>query len=67
MFAQTEKSPVQAMLDWEAVTLGDPLAVWGYLAATYPAGANQSTVMELTKITRAPDFRKHDELMKVCG
>jgi aminoglycoside phosphotransferase (APT) family kinase protein len=55
---------VQALLDWELATLGDPLADLGYLVATYSDADSEPTVLELSPVTRAPGFPSRAELVE---
>ncbi len=55
---------VQALLDWELATLGDPLADLGYLVATYSDPGSQPTVLELSPVTRAEGFPSRAELVE---
>lgn len=65
MFAPEEQPQIQAVLDWEMATLGDPLADLGYVVATYATPGVQPTVMELTTVTREPDFPKRHDLIEL--
>lgn len=42
MFAPTSPVRVQALLDWELSTIGDPIADLGYLVSTYPETAKDA-------------------------
>lgn len=55
---------MSAILDWEMATLGDPLADLGYFTATYTEQGSQSTVMELTPVTRESDYPTRRELVE---
>ncbi|RJN32488.1 phosphotransferase family protein [Nesterenkonia natronophila] len=60
--AQTPR--VEAVLDWEMATLGDPLADLGYLTATYATAGEAGTVLELTSVTRKEGFHTREELVE---
>lgn len=61
----TPQTPrVEAVLDWEMATLGDPLADLGYMTATYAMAGEASTVLELTSVTRKDGFHTRDELVE---
>lgn len=64
MFAPGRPPRAAAVLDWEMSTLGDPLADLGYLSATYAEPGEDSTVLELTSVTRCPGFHTRDELIE---
>lgn len=55
---------VQAILDWEMATLGDPLADLGYLVATYAEKGSIPTPLELTPVTRGPGFPARGDLIQ---
>jgi aminoglycoside phosphotransferase (APT) family kinase protein len=63
MFSPHARPTVQAVLDWEMATLGDPLADLGYLVATYASSEAQPTVMELTTVTRGEHFPDRAEIV----
>lgn len=63
MFARSEPVRVQAILDWEMATLGDPLADLGYAVATYAAPGARATPLELTPVTRRPGFASRADLV----
>lgn len=65
MFAPEARPRVQAVLDWEMATLGDPLADLGYLVATYASPEATPTVMELTTVTREPGFPTRTDLVEL--
>lgn len=65
MFAPGHQPRVQAVLDWEMATLGDPLADLGYLVATYASKEARPTVMELTTVTRGDHFPNREEIVKL--
>jgi aminoglycoside phosphotransferase (APT) family kinase protein len=62
MFKSSGPARVQAVLDWEMATLGDPLADLGYLTATWAQAGTPGTFMELTSVTALPGFLTRDEL-----
>lgn len=53
---------MSAILDWELATLGDPLADFGYLTATYAVAAGTITPIHLTSVTRQPGYPTRDDL-----
>jgi aminoglycoside phosphotransferase (APT) family kinase protein len=63
MFAPTAPARVEAILDWEMATIGDPLADLGYLTATYATAGAAQTPMELTPVTREPGYPAPEELI----
>ena len=65
MFNQEQEPRVQAVLDWEMATLGDPLADVGYLSATYASPGSTPSIMELTSVTRETGFPTRDELIEL--
>lgn len=65
MFAPEPVPRVQAVLDWEMATLGDPLADLGYLVATYASTEARPTVMELTTVTRDEHFPDREDLIQL--
>ena len=64
MFATERPARVKAVLDWEMATLGDPLADLGYMSATYAEPGEESTVLELTSVTRMSGFHTRDDLIE---
>ncbi len=62
MFRRSGPVRVQAVLDWEMATLGDPLADLGYLTATYAQAGSAGTIMELTGVTAQPGYLTREEL-----
>jgi aminoglycoside phosphotransferase (APT) family kinase protein len=64
MYAPAAPARLNAVLDWEMATIGDPLADLGYLSTLWadrddpPAG-----MFELTGVTRRPGFLSRDELI----
>jgi len=63
MFAPDSPLNVEAVLDWEMATLGDPLADLGYMVATYATADSSPNIMELTTVTRQPGFWGRDDLV----
>lgn len=61
MYAPEAPARVVAILDWEMVTLGDPLADLGYFTATYARPGVAPTPLELTTVTREPGYPEVDE------
>lgn len=55
---------MQAILDWEMATLGDPLADLGYFVATYAEPGAVATPLELTPVTRGDHFPRRRELVE---
>ncbi|MCQ9162803.1 phosphotransferase family protein [Arthrobacter sp. STN4] len=64
MFRRSGPVRVQAVLDWEMATLGDPLADLGYLTATYAQAGSPGTLMELTSVTAQPGYLTREELVE---
>lgn len=62
MFRASGPARVQAVLDWEMATLGDPLADLGYLTATWTEAGTPPTFMDLTPVTALPGFLTRAEL-----
>ncbi|MFF8564602.1 phosphotransferase family protein [Streptomyces albidoflavus] len=62
MFAPQAPARVEAILDWEMATLGDPLADLGYLTATYSEAGTPGTPLELTPVTRWPGYPTRGQL-----
>lgn len=56
MYHPTAPARVQAVLDWEMATLGDPLADLGYLTATYAEPDSAPTPLELSPVTMQVGF-----------
>lgn len=65
MVSRNDQPQVQAVLDWEMATLGDPLADLGYLVATYATPGAMPTVMELSTVTREAGFPSRAELVEL--
>ncbi|WGH82951.1 phosphotransferase family protein [Auritidibacter ignavus] len=63
MYSPATTPEIQAVLDWEMATLGDPLADLGYFAATYASGSDSPSIMELTPVTRQPGFPSREDLI----
>ncbi|MGW8483038.1 phosphotransferase family protein [Microbacterium sp. NPDC055903] len=63
MFRRAGQADVQAILDWEMATLGDPLADLGYFIATYADPDAAPTPLELTPVTRGEGFPRRAELV----
>ncbi len=53
---------VEAVLDWELATVGDPLADLGYLIATWVEPQTPETPLTLSEVTRLPGFPSRAEL-----
>ncbi|ALE93695.1 aminoglycoside phosphotransferase [Arthrobacter alpinus] len=62
MFRSHGAVRVQAVLDWEMATLGDPLADLGYLSATWAQAGTPATLMELTTVTSQPGYPTREQL-----
>ncbi len=56
MFRPHAPARVQAVLDWEMATLGDPLADLGYLTATYAESGRPITPLHLSPVTRRTGY-----------
>ena len=64
MFAPGPPVRLLAILDWETITLGDPLADLGFLLATYPAaGEPDDAMVALHAVARRPGFPTRRELL----
>src|SRR5699024_233453 len=64
MFAPGAPARVQAVLDWEMATLGDPLADLGYLVAMYAdEGATGNSVTDLSPATRQPGYFTSEQIV----
>lgn len=53
---------VEAVLDWELSTVGDPLADLGYLLATWVEADTAETPLTVSEVTRLPGFPSRAEL-----
>ena len=54
---------LEAILDWEMATIGDPLADLGYLAATWCEPGSEAHPLLLTTVTQRPGFPSRAELI----
>ena len=63
MLARDAPARIVAVMDWELATIGDPLADLGYLVATYAEAGSAGTPLELSPVTRLPDFPTRSELV----
>ena len=64
IFAARAPARLEAILDWEMATIGDPLADLGYFATLYvEAGDPQGGLFELSAVTRQPGFPTRAELI----
>lgn len=64
IFSATSPARLEAVLDWELATVGDPLADVGYLSATYAeAGADSDPLVRLVPVTAGPGFPSRQELV----
>lgn len=63
IYEPSSPARVQAVVDWEMATIGDPLADLGYLVATYAEEGYPSSPLELSPVTRGPGFLKRKELI----
>lgn len=64
MFRAEGPPTVQAILDWEMATLGDPLADLGYFVATYADDRAAPTPLELTTVTRGPGWPRRADIVE---
>jgi aminoglycoside phosphotransferase (APT) family kinase protein len=63
LFARAAPARVDAVVDWEMATLGDPLADLGYFLACYAeAGDDSDPMFVLSDVTRRPGFPSRAEL-----
>jgi aminoglycoside phosphotransferase (APT) family kinase protein len=62
MLSADAPARVQAVLDWEMATLGDPLADVGYLTATYTDGDDELTPLDLSPVTRRPGYPRASQI-----
>jgi aminoglycoside phosphotransferase (APT) family kinase protein len=65
MFSRTGPE-VQAIVDWEMATIGDPLLDLGYLIATWPGCGGPHIVVD-SSLTRAGSLASRDELVRRYG
>ena len=63
IYEPSSPARVQAVVDWEMATIGDPLADLGYLVATYGEEGYPSSPLELSPVTRGTGFLKRQELI----
>lgn len=63
MLARSAPAAVEAILDWEMATVGDPLADLGYFIATYAEPGAVATPLELTPVTRGDGFPRRRDLV----
>lgn len=54
---------VQAILDWEMATLGDPMTDVGYLAATWLVDDSPELLLGISSATSNPNFPPLDDLL----
>jgi aminoglycoside phosphotransferase (APT) family kinase protein len=65
IFSSTSPARLQAILDWELATIGDPLADVGYLSATYAKPANGSDpLIRLGSVTAQAGFPDRDDVIQ---
>ena len=65
IFASTSPTRLEAILDWELATIGDPLADVGYLSATYAKSADGTDpLIRLGAVTAQPGFPSRDEVVQ---
>jgi aminoglycoside phosphotransferase (APT) family kinase protein len=64
VFESDAPARVQAILDWEMATLGDPLTDVGYLTATYTEADSEWSPLELTTVTRQPGFLTRAQMIE---
>jgi aminoglycoside phosphotransferase (APT) family kinase protein len=62
MLAKERPARVNAVLDWELSTIGDPLADLGYLIATYTDATSPGTPLDLSPVTGRGGFPSRAEL-----
>jgi aminoglycoside phosphotransferase (APT) family kinase protein len=64
LYAEQAPARLTAILDWETVTLGDPLTDLGYLVATYPEpGDADGVLLSLQAVATRPGFLSRAELV----
>jgi aminoglycoside phosphotransferase (APT) family kinase protein len=65
IFSSASPARLEAILDWELATIGDPLADVGYLSATYGKPANGSDpLIRLGSVTAQPGFPDRDDVVQ---
>lgn len=65
IFAPAAPTRLEAILDWELATIGDPLADVGYLSATYAKPADGSDpLIRLGAVTARDGFPDRDEVVQ---
>jgi aminoglycoside phosphotransferase (APT) family kinase protein len=65
LFSSSSPARLEAVLDWEMATIGDPLADVGYLSATYAvAGDLGDPLVRLGAVTAGPGFPRRDEVVE---
>ncbi len=62
LLAPDAPARVNAILDWEMATIGDPLADVGYLTATWVEPGYTPGPLALSPVTALPGFPDRDEL-----
>lgn len=65
MFDLHAPAQVNAMLDWEMSTIGDPLSDLGLLAIRWAEAKDPPGPLELTPVTRQPGFPTRRELVAI--
>ena len=65
MFAAEGPARLLAVLDWEMATLGDPLADFGYLLATYTDSSSPATPLHLSPVTARGGYLNREGLIQV--
>lgn len=64
IFAASPPARLEAILDWEMATIGDPLADLGYFATLYVDSTDpEGGLFELSSVTRTPGFPTRAELI----
>jgi aminoglycoside phosphotransferase (APT) family kinase protein len=65
IFSAEPPARLQAVLDWELSTIGDPLADLGYLTGTYAvAGDHRDPLVRLGSVTSLPGFPDRDGVIE---
>jgi aminoglycoside phosphotransferase (APT) family kinase protein len=65
IFSRRLRPRLEAVLDWELATIGDPLADVGYLSATYAVpGEARDPLVRLGAATAAPGFPSREEVVE---